>query len=75
MTSSSLCAWGYSATPADVNEAVARGYPVVKAKPQAVDWGLPGWIGWVCGLNRWIDRHPLLAGAALAGGYLILRRK
>jgi len=40
-----------------------------------VDWGLPGWIGWVCGLNRWIDRHPLLAGAALAGGYLILRRK
>jgi len=73
-----LCLWARSATPAMVEEAwLVPSHPVVKAKPGAIEglFAPPGPAGWLCAFNRWVADHPILASAALAGGYLLVRRK
>ena len=69
-----LCLWASSATPEMVQEAIlVPGHPVVKAKPAPV---VPGeGHGWLCRINEWANSNPILAAVAVAGGYLLLRRK
>ncbi len=72
-----LCIWAGSISTADLLAAPATlGHPTLKAKPGAVEpveasW----WDELICDINTWVSEHPILAGAAVAGGYLLLRRR
>ncbi len=73
-----LCLWAKAATPAMVEEAIlVPGHPVVKGKPGPIEglFAPEGTGGIVCGINRWVADHPVLAVAALAGGWWLLRKK
>lgn len=74
-----LCLWAGTITRADL-EAAPRilSHPVIKAKPGPIEVAgvaIPsGLAGWICRINMWVNDNPILAGAAVVGGYLLLRR-
>lgn len=72
-----LCLWAKAATPAMVEEAFfVPGHPVVKAKPAPIEglYAPEGAGGVVCDINRWVTDHPVLAVAAVVGGWWLLRK-
>lgn len=72
-----LCMWAGTITTADLLVAPATtGHPVIKAKPGPIEpAALPsGLAGIICQINVWVNSNPILAGAAVAGGYLLLKR-
>jgi hypothetical protein len=72
-----LCMWAGTISTADLLAAPATlGHPTLKAKPEPVEIAVPsGLEAFVCSVNAWVNANPILAGALIAGGYLMLRRK
>ena len=70
-----LCMWAGTVTPEMMTQAdLVIGHPVLKAKPAPVTREVQE-IEMLDGFNCWVERHPILAGLAVAGGYLLLRRR
>ena len=80
-----LCLWAGTLTAADMEAAlVTTGHPVIKAKPGPVEavvalppvgpTGIAGLDAIICTINAWVNANPVLAGASIAAGYLLLRR-
>ena len=69
-----LCRWAGTLTAADIEAAQGTtGHPVLKAKPGPVE-ELPN-SGWIAALNCWVRENPVLAGALITAGYLLLRKR
>lgn len=68
-----LCMWAATLTQSDIEAAgQITGHPVLKAKPGPVEQIAPTWIERV---NCWVADNPILAGALIAAGYLIARKR
>ena len=75
-----LCQWASTATPEMIEAARdIVGHPVIKAKPapvtDALVAGVTAELGILEGFNCWVDAHPVLAGALVVAGYLVLRKR
>ena len=71
-----LCQWAGTLTAADMEAAVATpGHPVIKAKPGPVEVTATAPLGLVGAINCWVDSHPILAAALVAGGYWLMRKR
>jgi hypothetical protein len=73
--STDLCMWAATATPQMVEDSLAMtGHPVVKAAPNAV---LPpsADAGILDRVNCWVASQPVLAGALVVAGYLVMRKR
>ena len=80
-----LCLWAGTLTAADMEVAAySVGHPVIKAKPGPVELaaslppagptGVAAIDTLICTINTWVNANPILAGASIAAGYLLLRR-
>jgi hypothetical protein len=70
-----LCMWAATATPEMVaNSLNIVAHPVVKAKPNSI-LGPPVELGLFARINCWVDDNPILAGALVVAGYLLVRKK